>query len=192
MSHALTFKKFTLLNSGTTCEIDGFLLQDGYLFRFRKLCIPRTSVREILVWELHAGGLAGHFGHNKTIEAVEHRFYWPSLKRDVAKLVGRCHTCQLAKQRKQNTGMYMPLPVPNRPWEDISMDFVLGLPKTLRKHDSILVVIDCFSKMAHFISYSKTFDASCETKLVFNEIVRLHGLPKVIVSDWDVKFTSYF
>ena len=132
-----------------TCEIDDFLLQDGYLFRFRKLCIPRTSVREFLVRELHAGGLAGRFEHNKTIEAIEHHLYWPSLKGDVAKLVGRYHTCQLAKQRKQNTGLYMPLPVPNR-----------------------------FSKMAHFIPCSKTFDASRVAKLVFNEIVRLHGLPK--------------
>jgi len=72
------------------------------------------------------------------------------------------------------------------------MDFVIGLLKTLRKHDSILVIIDCFSKMAHFILCSKTFDASRVAKLVFNETVRLHGLPKIIVSDRDVKFTSYF
>ena len=148
-------KNFTLLKSKTTHEIDVFLIQDGYMFWFRKLYIPRTSVREFLFWELHAGGLANHFGHNKTIEVIEHRFYWSSLKRDVPKLIGRCHTWQLAKQRKQNTGLYTPLPVPNRPWEDISMDFVLGLPKTLRKHDSIPVVVDRFSKMTHFIPCSK-------------------------------------
>jgi len=72
------------------------------------------------------------------------------------------------------------------------MDFVLGLPKTLRKQESILVVVDRFSKTAHFIPYSKTFNASRVAKLVFNKIVRLHGLPKTIVSDRDVKFTSYF
>ena len=92
------------------------------------------------------GGLAGHFGRDKTIEKVECQFYWPGLKRGIAKIVGQCCTCQLAKHRKQNTGLYTPLPMPNRPWQDVSIDFVLGLPCTFRKHDSILVVVDRFSR----------------------------------------------
>ena len=80
-------KIYVTLRDGPIREMYSFLLQDGYLFRFRKLCIPRTSLRDFLSWEAHAGGLAGHFGQNKSIEAVEHRFYWPSLKRDVAKIV---------------------------------------------------------------------------------------------------------
>jgi len=63
---------------------------------------------------MHAGGLAGHFDREKTIETVDNLFYWPSLKKNVAKLIGQCHTCQLAKQRKHNTGLYTPLPVPDR------------------------------------------------------------------------------
>jgi len=172
--------------------INGYHLQDGYLFRDNKLCIPKTSVRDFLIWEIHVGGLSGHFGRNKTIEEVERQFFWSNLKRDVAKLVGQCRTCQLAKQRKQNTSLYTPLSVPTCPWQDVSMDFVLGLPRTAKKHDSIFVVVDCFSKMTHFIPCTKTTDASKVAKLYFDEIVKLYGLPQTIVSDRDVRFTSYF
>jgi len=141
---------------------------------------------------LHAGGLVGHFGNEKIIEVIEYRFYWSGLKHDVAKHIGRCHTCQLAKQQKQNTDLYTPLPVPSRPWQDVSMDFVLGLPKTLRKHDLILVVLDHFFKMAHFLPCSRISDASRVAKIFFDGGIKLHGLPKIIVSDKDVKFTSNF
>ena len=70
------------------------------------------------------------------------------------------------------------------------MDFILGLPKTAQKHDFILVVVDCFSKMAHFLPSSKTSYDSWIATIYFNEVVRLHRLSKIIVSDRDVKFTN--
>ncbi|XP_076938140.1 uncharacterized protein LOC143606166 [Bidens hawaiensis] len=128
-----------------------FFRKNGLLFQVDRLCVPLSSFREAIALECHQGALAGHFGRDKTIALIRDRFYWPKISKEVSKILSRCRICHIAKTRHTNQGLYTPLPTPVRPWEDVSLDFVLGLPLTQRKKDSIMVVVDRFSKMAHFI-----------------------------------------
>ena len=114
------------------------------------------------------------------------------MKHYIEKVCARCITSRQAKSRVLPHGLYTPLPIPSAPWVDISLDFVLGLPRSRKGRDSIFVVVDRFSKMAYFISCHKTNDATHIADLFFREIVRLHGVLRSIVSNHDVKFLSYF
>ncbi|XP_024014001.1 uncharacterized protein LOC112088080 [Eutrema salsugineum] len=133
--------------------------------------------------EAHGGGLMGHFGIAKTLKVLQDHFHWPYMKRDVERVCARCATCKQAKAKVQSNGFYTPLHIPYHPWTDISMDFVLGLPRSRTGKDLIFVVVDRFSKMAHFIACNKTDDASHVANLFFRDIVRIHGMPRTIVSD---------
>jgi hypothetical protein len=102
--------------------------------------------------------------------------------------VSWCTTCNKAKSQLNPHGLYMSLSVPSVAWEDISMDFVLGLPRTKRVRDNIFVVVDCFSKIAHFIPCHKSDNVSHVVDLFFAEIICLHGVPNTIVSNRDANF----
>lgn len=156
-----------------------FVVHDGFLFKGLRICVPTCSLRL-------------QIGRDRTLHLVSTSYFWPSLRRDVERFVERCRVCQTGKGKAFNAGLYLPLPVPTQPWTDISMDFVLGLPQTQRGNDSIFVVVDRFSKMAHFIPCKKTTDAVSVAVLFFREIYRLHGLPLSIVSDRDTRFLSHF
>jgi len=144
------------------------------------------------VREVHGGSLAGHYGENNTTIMLKKHYYWPSMDKDVQDILTSCATCQAAKSHSLPQGLYMPLSVPTSPWVDVSMDSVLGFPRTQRNKDSIFVVVDHFSKMAHFIPCNKTSDATLMAELYFEEVMRLHGIPRSIVSDLETKFLSHF
>ncbi|GKE60294.1 RNA-directed DNA polymerase, partial [Tanacetum coccineum] len=164
----------------------------GVLSQSWRFCIPLCSLREAIVLEGHAGGLAGHFGRDKTLALFCKQFYWPKMEHDVNMLLERCRTCHIAKTPSSNACLYTPLSVSVSPWEDVTLDFVLGLPRTQRAKDSVMIVVDRFSKMAYFVPCSKMFNAGQVARLYFTEIVKLHGVSKTLTSDRDVKFVSHF
>ncbi|GJZ58875.1 RNA-directed DNA polymerase [Tanacetum coccineum] len=123
-------------------EFIQFSKLDGYLYKGVRLCIPLCSLREAIILEGHAGGLAGHCGRSKTLALLYEQFYCPKMEGDVNSLLERCRTCHIAKTHSSNADLYTPLFVPVAPWEDVCLDFVLGLPLTQRGKDSVMVVVD--------------------------------------------------
>jgi hypothetical protein len=184
--------KDVLLNCNEGRTWSKFVVNDGFVLRANRLCISVGSVRLLLVQEAQGGRLMRHFGAKKTEDVLDSHFFWPKMRRDVEQFVSRCTTCQKAKSRLNPYSLYIPLPIPSILWADISMDFVLGLPRTKRGRDSIFVVVDRFSKMAQFIPCHKNDDVVHIADLFFKEIVRFIGMPSTIISDRDSKFLSYF
>lgn len=111
-------------------SFEKFTLRDGFLFKENKLCVSICSLREVFVREAHCGGLMGHFGVPKTLDILVENFFWIGMRKDVEKFCAQCLECKHVKSRVLPHGLYTHLPVPISPWIDISMDFVLGLPKT--------------------------------------------------------------
>jgi len=109
---------------------NGYYRHNGFLFKANKLCVPKCSIRELLMTESHEGSLMGHFGVQKTLDILQEKLFWPHMKRDVHKFCDHCNVCKKAISKVKPHGLYTPLCVPKYPWTEISMDFVMGLPKT--------------------------------------------------------------
>jgi len=169
-----------------------FLIQEGFLFKGTRLCVLRCSTRELLIRDAHGGSLASHYGENKTFIMLRGHYYWPGIVKDVQDILKRCGTCQVTISHFSPHGLCTPVPIPTIRWVDVSMNFILGLPKTQRNKDSIFVIVDRLSKMSHFIPCNKTNDATHIAELYFREVARLHGIPRSIVYDRDSKFLSHF
>jgi hypothetical protein len=109
-----------------------YVLQDGLLYRANKLCVLPSFVRLLFLQKTHGGGLMGHFGVKKTKDVLAAHFFWPKMRHDVERYVSRCTICNKPKTRLNPHGLYMPLHILSVHWEDIFMNFVLGLPRTKR------------------------------------------------------------
>ena len=163
------------------------------LYRKGKLVVGAvTPVKQQLLQLFHDSPTGGHSGIQVTKKRIASILYWKGLNRDVRSYVKACVVCQRNKPDLSSpVGLLQPLPIPNAIWEDISVDFIEGLPKS-RGKDSILVVVDRLSKYAHFLPLAHPFTAAIVAQLYFERIFKLHGLPKIIVTDRDRIFLSKF
>jgi transposase InsO family protein len=113
------------------------------------------------------------------------------MKKDVVDYISRCMECQRVKaEHRHPTGLLQPLPIPKKKWEVVTIDFITKFPWTTRKHDSVMVVLDKLTKVAHFVHVKMTDTTTSIVEIYMREIYRLHGIPKAIVSDKYTKFTS--
>ncbi|KAL4022891.1 hypothetical protein IC575_016637 [Cucumis melo] len=159
-----------------------------------RLCVSEDSaVKEELLKEAHSSPFSMHPGSTKMYQDLRCVYWWRNMKREVADFVIRCLVCQQVKTPRQRPAeLLQPLSVLGWKWESVSMDFITGLPKTLKGYMVIWVVVDRLTKSTHFVPGKSTYTASKWGQLYMTEIVRLHGVPVSIISDRDARFTSKF
>ncbi|GKU98441.1 hypothetical protein SLEP1_g11449 [Rubroshorea leprosula] len=167
---------------------------DEILWFGDKLCVPRDhALRREIMGDAHYTSYTIHPGSTKMYRDLRGTFWWRNMKREIARFVSQCLTCQKVKVEHQRLlGKLQPLPIPQWKWENITMDFVTGLPRTLKGNDSIWVIVDRLTKSAHFLPYRIGTSIEKLTNMYMNEIVKLHGVPVSIVSDRDTRFLSHF
>uniref|UniRef100_A0A8C5QE97 Gypsy retrotransposon integrase-like protein 1 n=1 Tax=Leptobrachium leishanense TaxID=445787 RepID=A0A8C5QE97_9ANUR len=165
--------------------------QDGFLLYKQKIFVPTAAILSVLQY-CHDSLLGGHGGTLKTTDLISRSFWWPQMAEDIMSYVKNCPVCTHAKvPRRRPQGLLQPLPVPQAPWVDVSMDFIVELPRSAG-YDTVMVVVDRFSKMTHFIPHNGIPTAAQTASIFIREVLRLHGLPSTITSDRGTQFTSRF
>jgi transposase InsO family protein len=155
------------------------------------LC-KNSQLKQKVLLELHTSPVGGHSGFLKTYHRVKKDFFWDGLKTDVQRFVAECLVFQQNKVETIKTlGLLQPLSIPSQCWEEVSMDFITGLPKSEGK-SVIMVIVDRLTKYAHFCALSHPFKASTVATAFMETVQKLHGSPKIIVSDRDPIFTGHF
>lgn len=173
-------------------DVQGYWIVEDLLFIDHRICILVSDLRMRLIHELHCNNLSVHVGIDKTINLLEQRYYWSKLRKETRRFVKHCPNCQRTETGAPSQGGYIPLPIMIRPWQDISLDFITGLPQSQSGNDAICVVVDRFSHMAHFLAYFKTHSVPYIAELFIKEVVHLQSLSTSIVSDRDPKFVGQF
>ncbi|KAJ0824772.1 putative nucleotidyltransferase, Ribonuclease H [Helianthus annuus] len=166
--------------------------EEGALYFKKRIWVPLYGgIREVILNESHKSRYSIHPGSDKMYQDLKEYYWWPRLKSDVAVYVGKCLTCAKVKAEYQKpSGLLQQPEIPVWKWEQISMDFITKLPRTLRGHDMIWVIIDRLTKSAHFLPIREKDSTGKLAEIYLREIVARHGVPISIISDRDGRFVS--
>lgn len=170
-----------------------YTTQDGLLLYEGLVCVPENQeLKRLILQECHDSPMAGHFGIAKTVDLVSRTFYWPGMRKYITDYVGGCDICQRSKSSNHKPyGLLQPLPIADRPWSSISVDFITQLPES-NGSTAICVFVDRFTKMAHFAPTTDNINAEGTVQLFLERVFSAHGLPDDITSDRGSTFTSQF
>jgi len=165
--------------------------EDGLMLKEEKVYVPKDEALRVEIIRLHHDmPMGGHGGQLKTAEMVTRNFWWLGVTREVKRYVEECDACQRNKNRtEQPAGKLMSNSIPDKAWTHISADFIMKLPLA-QGYDSILVVVDRFTKMVHFVPTTEKTTAEGLARLFRDNVWRLHGLPESIISDRGPQFAA--
>jgi hypothetical protein len=160
----------------------------------KSLVVPTDpEIKKTIFDEAHLSKFSIHPSSTKMYKDWKENFWWSDMKVDIAKYVLECHTCHRMKaSHLKLVDVLQTLSIPMWKWDDISMDFIVGLPLTARKKDSIWVIVDILTKTSHFIADHTTYSVQHYAKLYMDQIVLLNGIPKTIISDRGTQFVAHF
>jgi hypothetical protein len=166
----------------------------GVVWFNNHIVVPKNEgVRQQILDEAHLSRYSIHPGSIKMYQDLKQHYWWTKIKIKIARYVARCDTCKRVKAiHLKATGPLQSLPIPTWKWEDISMDFIVELPRTAKGYDSIWVIIDRLTKIAHFLPVKTNHPVTVYAKLCIARILSLHGAPKTIVSDRGPQFVAKF
>jgi len=172
---------------GSAWEEDEVAYMEGRIY------IPNNKgIKEEILREYHNPADVGHPGQHRMQELIKRTYWWPGLKEDVKKYVQGCVKCQQNKvQHQRKAGELHPLEIPEGPWQDISIDMIGPLPKS-NEMDAILVIVDRFTKMIRLKTTTTNLSSEGVAKIYRDEIWKIHGIPKTILSDRGPQFASKF
>ncbi|GJY52439.1 putative reverse transcriptase domain-containing protein [Tanacetum coccineum] len=164
------------------------------------LCLENISwlpcfgdLRALIMHESHKSKYLIHLGSYKMYHDLKKLYWWPNMKADIATYIIKCLTCSKVKAEHQKPyGLLVQPEIPQWKWEKITMDFITKLPKTSSGYDTIWVIVDRLTKSAYFLPMKENDSMERLMRLYMKEVVSRHGVPVLIISDRDGRFTSHF